>query len=1328
MALKLSEQKNARIVGNESQTVQRNPGALGFIEGLAENPLVETASNIGVGIGSSIGKTGIGLGQAFLKGVGGLANTMSPGAGDLVNPIIEQAEKIKRSVYEDPFKDRLETTSGKTGTFLGETAAFLAPTRGITAGQTIATNLLSKAPAFTGKGALNIAARAVPEAVGTAAIELARTGGDVESAKTAATLAGGFSMALGTLGALARATYYPELQGSVTKALGIQGKSSGGTALKDISRKVAGLSVIKKYAPDVDVTYLDGTVKKFDPTKADYASTLSAWNATREAIFKRYSDLAKKSGTQAIADLTPIIESIVRITDEPRLSQFHRAAAILFDDITKNFPDYKNANIERLQVFLKDLNSTTGDAFYRGLSDKASAEINAGTAKKLSQLMDEVITGSAGPGYAELRGEYSALKSIEDDLVRKFKQEARSIGGGITDYMNIFSSGEIIGGLISMNPALMASGATQSGLATLRRVLTRPDRFLQRAFSLIDQKVTDPLTYRLFGGLRGVELTPAEEALEQGLLNMSRPNAVERGFARVDLGATGKKKIDGAVVGNGSFEGFDDLSTKLLEKLKGRSTVSRQFIEDLTNSPDLKQPERDLIRRVLGEGADTSPIAKEAKKYSSAEDFVRAQQNPLAEKGVLYHGSPNKFEKFDSAKDRQPNLVDGAGFSFTENPSQAGKYALDDDQVARYRRAIGSEELRDEGYIYSVEPNRNILTLDDTPTTKELNRIDKLVRQKLYKEEVSSWEEKMAGIKDGGTNWDLFDALQRHFGDSTSRVMDDLGYAGIKSSPNEVRIFDPKDITIKSSQKILSKSQLTDIWNKAQGSSQISVPDFANKVKSELLPLERTTNKTPSYEGTTLPVELRGDVANYSEHVYETPFETFGGRKHTGLGGSRNYFGHTRVEELPDGTRRVVEVQTDLYQKKALERDLTYLPELTQRERTSIRNHYPDTMRDSDYTKMNAEIAKLQESKRADKVKLLEPYNDNGAIAPRLRIIREEVKQAAKDGKTKLQFPTGETALKIEGLGDNTQWFESVKRDGDYNIDIANSPKLTAQNLKVGKEVNQSGNSKWIITDVLGDGKFKAVPKSRYELKTSEFMNEKELAEMKDAYSETFDISGKVDTNNPIYKFYEKEVGKYLKNKYGAELVTDAQGVKWWEMNVKPEMKKLPIEAFGASALPLIPATVETKKGNEVTPLPKEWKSEIDKQYKAHPALQKYPGLLEAVLMQESSMGKNDANYNPDIGESAWLVGFTKDAKKELESKGITVDLNTQSGVIKAMADYLDLKSTVVRENGDKVVYKDPVNLYNQRYKTVAGIPLNAKNLGKFRDYIEYFREKPETN
>lgn len=55
------------------------------------------------------------------------------------------------------------------------------------------------------------------------------------------------------------------------------------------------------------------------------------------------------------------------------------------------------------------------------------------------------------------------------------------------------------------------------------------------------------------------------------------------------------------------------------------------------------------------------------------------------------------------------------------------------------------------------------------------------------------------------------------------------------------------------------------------------------------------------------------------------------------------------------------------------------------------------------------------------------------------------------------------------------------------------------------------------------------------------------------------DLTGK---SNPQYRRYENW-GKFLKNKYGAKLVTDPQGNTWYEIDLKPEYKKLPVEAFG---------------------------------------------------------------------------------------------------------------------------------------------------------------------
>jgi hypothetical protein len=65
--------------------------------------------------------------------------------------------------------------------------------------------------------------------------------------------------------------------------------------------------------------------------------------------------------------------------------------------------------------------------------------------------------------------------------------------------------------------------------------------------------------------------------------------------------------------------------------------------------------------------------------------------------------------------------------------------------------------------------------------------------------------------------------------------------------------------------------------------------------------------------------------------------------------------------------------------------------------------------------------------------------------------------------------------------------------------------------------------------------------------------------------TEEFDISGKIDTNNPIYRFYEKDMQKYL-NKFGGKRVIDDKGVSWIEIPITKEQGKAPVEAFGKTS------------------------------------------------------------------------------------------------------------------------------------------------------------------
>lgn len=419
----------------------------------------------------------------------------------------------------------------------------------------------------------------------------------------------------------------------------------------------------------------------------------------------------------------------------------------------------------------------------------------------------------------------------------------------------------------------------------------------------------------------------------------------------------------------------------------------------------------------------------------------------------------------------------------------------------------------------------------------------------------------------------------------------------------------------------------------------INVPDFANRVKSELLPLERWRSdvdfgtdfgdayghgRVGQYENVTLPDELRGPVANYRENIYQSPIKTSAGDVHFSNDEVPNYFAHTRIEDLPefangkpiDGaqtnseylsgkTRRVIEIQSDLFQKGRLESEKFPEGRFMMHSEDSLRENLTDAeifeLKDLNKRvyegqfdpskKIGPEgLARLQElqakgeaalvSARNAELAKLEPYRNTWHE----RVIREEIKQAAKDGKTKLQFPTGETAMKIEGLGqtDNNPWlsasFDRHLTDPDgVKYSSNNKPlKEMVDDLYVGMPIKRSGDA-WIITDVLGDGKFKAIPKGNYEAniaKDPDFLKMDEADRLdamnSSSFTETFDISGKVDTENPIYRFYEKTVARYLTNKYGAKRIKDPQGVEWFEVDVKPEKAKEPILAFGKANLDTI--------------------------------------------------------------------------------------------------------------------------------------------------------------
>jgi hypothetical protein len=569
------------------------------------------------------------------------------------------------------------------------------------------------------------------------------------------------------------------------------------------------------------------------------------------------------------------------------------------------------------------------------------------------------------------------------------------------------------------------------------------------------------------------------------------------------------------------------------------------------------------------------------------------------------------------------------------------------------------------------------------------------------------------------------------------------------------------------------------------------VTNFAEKVKQELLPLKtidslglgethgRYVKPAPRYEHVVLPDGIRGNVANYGERVYESPIKTSAGRPHfSGWANDpdafpENYFGHTRIEDMSgsdsgtkmlfgpkQGVRRVIEVQSDLYQKGNLEREALKLGDKSGIDLQEFLKAYNER-NGTKYTLQNVDIKEIEkvgtgwaeprnsalisDLEKAKDFPKLQQYNNPTA---HFRMVREEIKQAAKDGKTKLQFPTGETAMKIERLGQSENNWKLLYDDIETPSGKRPSGgrKLKIEDLEIGQRISDAPNTAiyspdndWIITDVLGDGKFKAVPKEYWDnLITAQTHPNDYVRSLGEAQQtvertkETFDISSKIDTSSPIYKFYEKDLGRYLMNNYKAKIVTDAQGVNWFEIDVNKDWAKLPIQAFGVAPFMFGPDILKKAKEMGYVNADEGELQAIDDEEKvrknelpSNEEIKRQIAFRESGTVKDPYSAKNDKNSNGQIDYGKYQISNDKikENSKRFLGKEVTSDEFLNSPELQE--EFMDKMIEHLRRLGIKK-FDTLLALHRKGFSDISAARI--KRLKRNADVIKYLNNKPNAN
>lgn len=437
---------------------------------------------------------------------------------------------------------------------------------------------------------------------------------------------------------------------------------------------------------------------------------------TKKTIFKKYDSLAKKAGESGgKVELSNVADELRKVGQDNVLKDLYPDVVSYAEKRAESLSKRASYSTEEAQTAIKHLNESL-QAFYRNptFESASKAQIDAMIANNIRTSLDNVVTNATGEGYSALKKVYGSLKSIEKDVAHRSIVDARKNVKGLIDFTDIFSAGDIISGIATMNPAQIAKGGFQKAIATVYKKLNDPNRTIKKMF--------------------------------QG---------AEKYIQRKETPFTPK-----------SYTG------KAVQSMKGKGGMS---IQDVSG----------------GKAGYSNALTQEAKKYKSAEEFVKAQGTHV------YHGTNAEFDKFDISK--ATNTQYGKGIYFTENPKITKQY--------------GKKTI--EVYL----DKNSVLTLNEPLSTEQKNNLRKVIGKDEW-----DWSKNPTGE----FVWNRLELTHKN----PEELLIKAGIKGVQHNQQTVNGTN-KNFVIFDESAIRTKSQLTDIWKKAHGETKRGFGTGAGRTAGE---------------------------------------------------------------------------------------------------------------------------------------------------------------------------------------------------------------------------------------------------------------------------------------------------------------------------------------------------------------------------------------------------------------------------------------------------------------------------------------------------------------
>ena len=290
-------------------------------------------------------------------------------------------------------------------------------------------------------------------------------------------------------------SYYKAVKPSVA------GKTSTGQFDKYNADVTNAVDTIRQNKTKLSFEDENGTTRvgETPKTRGEFADAIGQ---TKKLIFDQYNELEKKTnGTGVTIQLDKAGTALDDVIKSEALKLTNPEAVKYAQEMQTRLqnPDgsYKQITPDVAQTAISNWNSSL-KAFYRNptYENASRAAIDAGVVHQIRVALDDAIHNATGENYQAIKNQYGALSAIEKDVNKAAVAQAKATGSnvsGLGKYVDVFAGGDMLGGILSLNPALFAKGAAQTGINHFFQYLNSPDRAIETMFKHAENYTNQPL-------------------------------------------------------------------------------------------------------------------------------------------------------------------------------------------------------------------------------------------------------------------------------------------------------------------------------------------------------------------------------------------------------------------------------------------------------------------------------------------------------------------------------------------------------------------------------------------------------------------------------------------------------------------------------------------------------------------------------------------------------------------------------------------------------------------------------------------------------------------